>query len=386
MISTKNRAILSLLLMTLFLILYFTRYFISVNTYYVNAAMIVVGWLAYVLVLFKRRINKKIGIMLAFDIFSLIAMSINNNFPITYWFLAISYQGIVLSFLFLPPWYRKKGYSIINFFFLLFVLIVLFYIIIGRDTNSILNKASENFISVILLSFFAIFTHYVIKYRKSERMIFEVWIICMALSILAKGRAGIFCFALFGILYFICALYKRVNHKKVFISFCFVFMIMLLTFLTHMYSKAIDTMLSSEGRLNLWSQYFEETKAGGFKSVIFGTTFENNEIFIRWNKNLHNSYLEIHMMYGIAPIFLLLISLLIFIFGKSNTCLKIVFLCILLRAFTDSFLIGELSDFPMYMLLMNGLICNLMVFKTSISYNNQILIRGKLWKKLVQTM
>jgi hypothetical protein len=214
--------------------------------------------------------------------------------------------------------------------------------ITGKDLNEIFPDTSRNYISVILLT--NISTAYLVDWRQNKTI--NIWfaLITLVLSILAIGRSGILV-SLFLLVGALILRYKEFSSKKkTIVSFALI--IPLIVFLFINWNRVVEIYFSID--------YFNRLTALGFKdnarellrnsyfenlnifTILFGYNYSNNAVFLMWNKNPHNSFIELHHKVGFLffPIVAILFYTLIKFF-KTNKVYFIITASILIRAFTD---------------------------------------------------
>jgi len=250
-------------------------------------------------------------------------------------------QGIAILMCAMP-----KTYKVPSAFFLMTVVYLLIYSGLGNSPADVLNHASENHISTILLSYFCLYCinswFGVIKSSK----IFVLWLACFLLVLWSNSRMGLLSFLFMFYLLVVFFVKPRKISSGVIYFFYAIITIILIFICVKLFQEEVQKSLLSEGRIPLWESYLRETLKQPL-GWILGTRFLNTSIFIALGYNLHNAFLHMHLIYGITPILVIGIQLLKF-FRKKIILLNICAIVLLVRSLTDSIFTGDIATLPLY--------------------------------------
>lgn len=337
----KHNVSLEAILLVMYLMAFTIKYFVKGYAFYANIIIICIGTCSYIVAFASGRYFNVIKIMIMLDSVALICLFINHNYYIDTWFMMVSMQGVFFLLLL-----DRKISILLNYYFYFVVCYMALYALLRYSPEKMLDKASENFISIILLSLFCV-------YYLSTKCRFKVvcmWCLCTVLCIWAEGRSGILSFLIFAAFYFAFGTEKSSILRKcismiLFIGVCYWAFVE--------FRGVIHQAYMSEGRLALWQRYCISTLSS-IKNILVGTNFMNDSVFVLWGKNLHNSFLMIHAEYGVIPLAATIVGIIKSITNKHR---KVVYcmVAIIVRAMTDSLLLGDICDIPFYYLIFKSM-------------------------------
>lgn len=338
------------LISLIFIISYTIRMFTSVNILYSNAIICFSGGLALFFLIINGNLKGKLlRSIIIIDSICIISMVINGNFAVYNIFTIITYQLISILIFF-----RKKVLSIFNFYFNGVIIYFIINMIIGSNPDYILNKASKNYISILLLALISL--SYIYKLNENKKMMIFKCFLCLIIVFWTDGRGGIlsFLFLTFGVIWilinkiFYSNKVKLINIIKWLIVGIIVLIIIKDTYT--IYLENVQRVLHNEGRLGIWSLYLSNTMKS-FNNFIFGTPLNDEILFLRFGKNLHNSFIGIHAQFGII-IFIVtivyMIKLLRVYISEEDKFMIIIIISIFIRSMTDIVFFGEIIDLALY--------------------------------------
>lgn len=245
------------------------------------------------------------------------------------YFIALNlfYKYIHRSF-FLILFYSFVGITVYNFFFL------------GIPFNEMLSHSSRNAISVILL--FSLSTHYIYNIYSENKISSFHSIILLALAFLAVSRAGIVTSAM---LVIVVSIYNN-NFKQI------VFSLLIVIIPIFIYWGAInDYLLSSKAYMGYLEEGLESIARkqlffGYFNKLNLLTFFSgvslDQQPFLKWNHNPHNSLLNAHSLFGLMSFWLFYVFYKIF---KKINIIAFIFGIVLIRSLTDTVLFVSVFDY-----------------------------------------
>ncbi len=255
---------------------------------------------------------------------------------------------------------RPLAGFVLPFTYLLFGFVVAYftyYFYNGIDPNAIFLTASRNTVSWLLI-FYSAIIYIVTDKARSEIPVLPA-VMTVIFSVMSYGRSGIISsfILLIGIL--LLTFYENRKNSKFYILLTFLG-ILFMFFLSNVgdigntiydishYFHRLETkgLSDSDGREYIWNTYISQMNMTRF---LFGTNPEYDSSVISFNSNYHNSFIAFHASFGIASIIFMFLMLwdLVKLLNRNNLILLIL-ITFIFRAFTDSGLFFESTDFLIY--------------------------------------
>lgn len=237
--------------------------------------------------------------------------------------------------------------------------VFLLFFIVKRNLAGIFYQMSVNYVSVVLIMNVVIVNS--IERIQKEKISILPSILALLFSLLAMGRAGILCTFLLvcNSLYFSWSSYTK-RQKTGLLLLLVIPIVVIGLFKGDMVVDYISNLsvlerfdergVDSPSRDILKREYIANLD---IKNLLLGYNFIDNQWFIHYGQNPHNSYMRLHHFFGFC--FLIVMG---FIFKQVIKLFKIdKFLCImvlviLLRSWTDSVLFLTVYDFVLVYLLL----------------------------------
>ena len=322
------------------------------SIYYVNRiSLLLMVSFAISMILFSlnyKKIKKFMNILLLFLIISLIFILLKYatyQYVETYYFMTLFYFIFNLGVLSFNIGNPKEAYKVNNLFFLILNVVLLVYFVIGYTPYEISSFNSGNIINFIyiLITSLIIAQQY---YLKNKINIIPV-ILCLIISIWTAGKSGI----VVSIILLIGILLLKTIQKKNYRSIIILILIttLLIVSLERIYTKINDFLIrnqinitSDEARSTIWGSYIDQQNT---LSWLLG--LPNRYYYFAIHTNTHNSFLDYHYSFGmliILPLLFIIIAILNSIF-KKNYIFSLILFVILLRGFSDSFILFGRYDF-----------------------------------------
>jgi hypothetical protein len=312
------------------------------------------------IVINKLDITSSMIQFLLFQVFYLSILSVQNTNSFLLVLLIRSVIGYFIAILIVkgiltPVLWRL--YFIILSFFILFNVIIL-----KVDPNRLFDRSSQNIISILIIG--AATFLYISESIIDDKRKLPLWpsVVAVFFSILGRGRSGI----ISSILLFLVILYlnhkknteveSKRNIKRLLFYLPLLFVLFITFFFLNLSTPILDYFTTSTSfekgletpRFELWKSFLLDLEV---ENIIFGDDL--SKINIIWNKNLHNSYLQLFSYAPLLAIFIIILTI------KSvannliiDSTIWILMFPILLRAVTDSgvFLSG-VYDFSPYIII-----------------------------------
>lgn len=356
-INKKNKLSFSSLsayaIVLLFIFSYTLRMFFHFEIFYTNLLLYLSGFMAMLFCIITDKNSLKIiKWFVIFDFISCIAVVVNGNYEIYVIFPVITYQGLALL-LFL----KKEVLAIFNL--CLYCVIGYFFICIGRGVNPdlLLNRASTNYISIILLTLIIIV--YLSCKEQNKNFPSLRLLMCTIITIWSGGRSGIITFSTFMLAVLLFSKNNKVKERYRVIINVLKFWLLSFSFILAInviwgyFQQRVISSLGSEGRFFIWNLYLKNSILS-LKNIIFGTSMSNEAIFVYYGRNLHNSFMLLHARFGIV---ILIATIIIFIklvrynYNKKDILMIMIIISVIIRASTDIVFGGEIMDLVLYYML-----------------------------------
>lgn len=223
---------------------------------------------------------------------------------------------------------------------------------------NIFPSMSVNYVSVVFIMNVVVI--YLLELRNKEPISIFPAFLGFVFSSIGLGRSGIICS---GILFFFLLIRYwsklSLNTKYFYVIFLILPVLLLGLFYSEDIIERITNLsilerftergVDSPSRDILKREYFEHLN---FKNILLGYNYKDNNWFIHYGLNPHNSYIRLHFYFGIMfipIIFTIIFSLLKLL--KADFMLFICLFVILLRAYTDSVIFLLLYDFVVVSLI-----------------------------------
>ena len=297
-------------------------------------------------------INLKI--VLPFFILSLIAFfcSIFKNDDISI-FINIAYFFSLSIIVLLYRVYRINN-SIHLFLMICYFLFIIFKLASGYDPNFILDNKSQNMVSFYFMLFVILF--YIYDNRKGSLLISLLPSIFMVvLSLLMYGRSGIIVsiVLLLGVFYFYLrssSIFKKILIYLIGLLIAVYFTLSFSGFIEEGLSRFNREGTSLTGRAELWSTYFSLIE-NNFTFFFIGVPLDADYLFVRYDRNFHNSFLSLHSYLGVFSMAFLLYVLFCLFNQKNDLFLRFLLLVLLVRGFSDQLFFLNFNDYIIFLIL-----------------------------------
>lgn len=221
-----------------------------------------------------------------------------------------------------------------------------FFIFKGRIAEDFFPLNSANFVSITL--FLGLASYYVL----SKKFTVDIWVVSCSLVILmfciyAIGRAGValalVLFVFNSFFYFFEITDKMTKNAKFILRTIMIMSSIILFYfgLFMLYDMGLLERIVSRG----FTDYSREVIISSYlnslfdlKNLLFGVKLEHLEIMNKFGNNLHNSYLNVHSIYGMFY-FILFLFLILYSFFRLNNkkyyAFSLLLLIICVRGITD---------------------------------------------------
>lgn len=341
------------ILILLLLFLQYTEYGSNTINYLIIGFAAVI-WLAVVTMGIDI---KELFLILVVAFVDLIQIAVfqSGSFQTILMFLPLAIYFIKREKLWKPPYFIVAA---------IIVLVTLISWINSPNNYLLFDSMSRNYVSVFAIYALTLINLCYEKENKDCPFIYFVivWIICLS----AFGRGGILASSIMVILEYAYKMFKKEmsnsKRNRTFILICLAIIFVIYVYLN--FDWISDTILrrffggessaveSNADRLYMIKKYIDECLSS-FSSLLFGANaFEISLV----GNNMHNSYIQVHSAFGlIGLIFVIIMSIKgVFYLVKSNReTSAILFIGVLIRAFTDWCFPGFPLEFILwyYMLL-----------------------------------
>lgn len=322
------------------------------SIYYVNRIsllmMISIGLSLILLSINYHKVKKFMNLLIIFVLISFVFILIKYLIYQSvepYYFMTMLYVIFNIGLLSFNIGHPKDAYKVNILYFILLNAILLFYFLMGYTPYQISIFNSGNIINFIyiLLTSLIISQYYYIR----GKVLIAPVIFCLIISIWTAGKSGI----VVSIILMICMVLLKSMHKKNYRSlFNLIIMITVLTISFQWIMVKVNAFLignqinitSDEARKTIWESYiYHQNTLSWFLGL------PNRDYYFAIHTNTHNSFLDYHYSFGLLillPLIFIFVALLKSLFNK-NYIFTIILLIILLRAFTDSFILFNRYDF-----------------------------------------
>ena len=207
------------------------------------------------------------------------------------------------------------------------------------------------------------------KAISSKILIFHSSFILL-IGFLLSGRGGIICFGvlLIGLLIAYFMETKDFDLSRLLFSFCLVLVFFVLfvyvlnnidslqVVFSRFYEKGGTSDVSNEPRYIMIMQYLENLN--NFPNIFFGVNAKNCSLIYFFNSNPHNSYINIHMRYGLIALLIVIIAIvreMFYSFKEKKFSWLFFVMAVSIRVFTDMLIGGAILDVFVYYLILKHL-------------------------------
>jgi len=235
---------------------------------------------------------------------------------------------------------------------------VVFQLSKGIDPNKILENRSQNMVGFYYMCFVICYYWEEIKLGKNR---FSLIPVCsnLFLSLLLFGRSSILISALFVLL----VIYVNLRYSNQINRYKQILLILLAVFFIAGYfysgfSAFIHTGLKRfedqgtdiTGRSEIWEAYVYHFKYS-LKNMFFGVRLDADPEFIRYDGNLHNSYLIAHSFFGLFCLYIFYRIIKAISFKGDKLFCSSILLLILVRGSTDGLFFVNYNDYLLFTLV-----------------------------------
>lgn len=319
---------------TLYVVFTFLRFFVTDNNLYFSVTFFLVLY-GFMLALFSLlRLPSLAFIFLFFMVVSsFLAMIFGENNVLESFVFLVSNFGFATAFLF--SYEKSKKFSFVVLGFLIWFSA---YALAGLEAEKFF-RVSRNFISIFLLLILSIY--YIFCWRDNRKPTLFIPFIIFVLSVWAGGRSGIavsfFVFA--SSLFFI---EKRNSKKLLIILMGLSSLVCLMLFFESIIS--LDLAFERFSRLGLDSVRWDINRVyyneafNNIKNLMFGVPLEEINLISSLGSNPHNSFIALHLNYGLLGfvfVITLLLITIVFLFYNKLWIVIIVFVACISRSFFD---------------------------------------------------
>ncbi|GAA0319235.1 hypothetical protein GCM10008967_07210 [Bacillus carboniphilus] len=340
----------------MFIFSYTLRMFTQINIVYTNFFVCLSGVLALCFIFLNDKFSRRILVyIIIFDIIALVSLVVNGNYEIYRLFMLIAYQGLGLLI-----FSRKEILSTFNLYFNLLIGYFFICIFLQVDPNSLLNSASANYISILMLTL--VILSYIYNIERDKRFPYIRSLLCLIIVIWAGGRSGIITFSFLIIGAILFGDHARNKSKKGFLIIGIKYSITMILSVIIIggiwkYISEMYLSIDNEGRLFVWNLYWTNT-ISSLSNIFFGTAMSNEMVFNNYGRNLHNSFLGLHAQFGLIIFMTFIISIFRLIksyWNDNNKMMIVIVFCMVVRSLTDMAFIPEIFDLVWYYLIMEFL-------------------------------
>lgn len=326
-----------ILIVLFFVLIFFKNYVSEDNTFsqiLLNASYILIGIITTMYYLVRLERNSLIFITIALmTLFSIVTSLFGENYRIEDNVLVLTYFGV--SFLILNTKFNFKLSVVLMYLIFFFFGIQMFSAI---DPNEIFN-ISRNFISVVLL--WGVSFHIISSYKNDKKPSIIIIILSLIVSIWATGRGGIIVFSV------LLVFFPFVIETSKFYKFLIIVLVVALA--TYAFNNFYDLLFDfGLGRFEGMELESDRSSINGdyinnilmsFYDFTFGANLMEIPSIIEVDGNPHNSFIRLHVYYGIFGV-VLIMSLLSYtvyrLFVTKKYLYLLLLIVLLLRSYVDS--------------------------------------------------
>lgn len=243
--------------------------------------------------------------------------------------------------------------------------IILAYLVFasGLNLNLIFSTLSRNYISVF--SMMATIMFYLGEEKRGNEVKLYPGIINFVLCVGAIGRGGILssAFLLLSVIFLKYFISVRGYKRLLFLSFAVLILLIItitpsiLKRYSVLFARFADYGIESSGRTEILKEYFEQIISSP-TNLFFGCRVNNCPSILRFNLNLHNTFLQMHFTYGI--IFSLVVILLSVkacknAWSNGSQLFVMLFITYIIRSMVDQIGYAFFGEIFIYYFIIQGL-------------------------------
>jgi len=334
-IKNKTEPIPQLIIITFYILIFFKNY-IDENAQpiqtLITGCYILIGISTTIYIfIYSKRYPFVTFVFISMFIFSTVVSLFSKNYRIEDNILVLCYLGIAV----IPTKY-KLNHKVFIYFIYLILLFFLYQIITENNPNEIFNT-SRNYISVLLIIGVGYYIISCVQNNITPSIL--IMIFSLIIAIWATGRGGIIAFSI--LLIFMPFV---VNLKRSYRILLFVLIVSLITYSFYNFYDLLFEFglgrfdnLGLEGDRSTMNSNYLNNIFSSFHDFIFGSYLMDIPSIVEGNP--HNSFIRMHVYYGIFG-FIWLISLLLFtairLFLKRNFLYLLLLIVLLIRSSVDS--------------------------------------------------
>lgn len=236
-----------------------------------------------------------------------------------------------------------------------YFLMVGYFLGTGVDPNQILSDRSQNMVGFYYLCFVVLYYFEEFKRGVVNYSIYPA-LSSLVLSLLLFGRSSIVIsiFLMIFILYFNLKKSNSLNKLKILLllsSAVIISLIYLNSFILNFLELGLSRFgqegTDLTGRSEIWKTYINHF-FGNLKNLVFGVPLNSDYIFIKHDRNLHNSYLIAHSFFGLYAFYLFFIIAKSLKFRSEYYFLSFLLILLLIRGFTDGIFFVNYNDYVLF--------------------------------------
>lgn len=236
----------------------------------------------------------------------------------------------------------KLNYRLVAFSFIIHALFFVVHFPSGVG-HPIFADTSRNYHSVIII-YNAILV-YISLYQSNMKVKLYPALLTLLICLWSLGRSGI----LVAVILFLVVYFQRIKSGKastrhIKYTFSVIFSMVILyifyfadeLFVYRFLGGFLESGFEEKGRSNLLTEYWN-VASSSFQNILFGVNTEGNPVFHRYGYNLHNSYLRLHSLFGLAGLLTIIILILNAVkkYWKNHKFYIMLMAVILIRISTD---------------------------------------------------
>jgi hypothetical protein len=236
-----------------------------------------------------------------------------------------------------------------------------FYAVNGRSAEDFFPLNSRNFVAVTL--FLGLFSYFTLSknFSLDGKVILFNFAICF-FCIYAVGRAGIVLSLLLLVcnssIYVMAVTQKFTKNSRMIIRgvLSIILLISCFSLINYLYTNDFLARIISRGmhdlsRKNIIKEYFSSIDGLSF---ILGVKLSDLELMVKFNNNLHNSYLSVHSSFGLfySMFFIFLVThSLVLCWGRKYYPLVFLLVIILARGVSDIQVLAGRGDWVFFFMI-----------------------------------
>lgn len=331
------------LIILIFFIGYFIRYFTDLDVLYSFILFLIFSVVSFVYCVRDSssiRIKNFYYLLIVVDLFAVIGILINKNHTLADAVLLIAWQtiGILLYKMRNNLRFTQRISVVMAIYLGCLVIYENFFVNKNQqvDIFFVSDRTGSNTVSILLILFFVIDLLW--REQSKDRKVSYIYAIYICfIALCSKGVNGILTTILLMIGVYLTEESKSI--KKL-IKWIFVFGIVILVIVEHkiIFSGLQSFLVSGDidTRLAMWTQYFALVK-DSLMDILFGANI-SNVFLLEYYKNLHNTLFNWHYYFGLIPMVFFLFIVIKDIVGivKRREYMYLAISCVMiLRSITD---------------------------------------------------